>query len=89
MGWINWEHGQQDLELLENFKYIIKIRKKLKNIFNPSFIPNNQKNGLGDRYTSTPYIPQKIGQNKPEGEAPPGKVWSPEHGHWHEKSKNI
>ena len=20
-----------------------------------------------------------------QGEAPPGKVWSPEHGHWHDK----
>ena len=44
LGWMNWEHGQQDLELLEYFKYVIKIRKKLINIFNPSFFPNNQTN---------------------------------------------
>ncbi len=44
LGWMNWEHGQQDLELLEYFKYVIKIRKKLINIFNPSFLPNNQNN---------------------------------------------
>ncbi len=44
LGWMNWEHGQQDLELLEYFKYVIKIRKKLINIFNPSFSPNNQTN---------------------------------------------
>ncbi len=44
MGWMNWEHGQQDLELLDYFKYVIKIRKKLINIFNPSFFPNNQTN---------------------------------------------
>ncbi|MBO6960127.1 MAG: glycogen-debranching protein [Prochlorococcus marinus CUG1438] len=44
LGWMNWEHGQQDLELLEYFKYVIKIRKKLINIFNPSFPPNNQAN---------------------------------------------
>jgi len=44
LGWTNWEHGQQDLELLEFFKYVIKIRKKLINIFNPSFFPNNQTN---------------------------------------------
>ncbi len=44
LGWMNWEHSQQDLELLEYFKYVIKIRKKLINIFNPSFIPNNQNN---------------------------------------------
>ena len=44
LGWMNWEHGQQDLELLEYFKYVIKIRKKLINIFNPSFFPYNQTN---------------------------------------------
>jgi len=44
LGWMNWEHDQQDLELFEYFKYIIKIRKKLINIFNPSFIPSNQTN---------------------------------------------
>ena len=44
LGWMNWEHGQQDLELLEYFKYVIKIRKKLIHIFNPSFFPNNQTN---------------------------------------------
>ncbi len=44
LGWMNWENGQQDLELLDFFKYVIKIRKKLINIFNPSFFPNNQTN---------------------------------------------
>ncbi|KGG02756.1 Glycogen debranching enzyme [Prochlorococcus marinus str. MIT 9321] len=44
LGWMNWEHGQQDLELLEYFKYVIKIRKKLIDFFNPSFFPNNQPN---------------------------------------------
>ncbi|ABB50480.1 isoamylase [Prochlorococcus marinus str. MIT 9312] len=42
LGWMNWDHDQQDLELLEYSKYVIKIRKKLINIFNPSFLPNNQ-----------------------------------------------
>ena len=41
---MNWENGQQDLELLDYFKYVIKIRKKLINIFNPSFFPKNQTN---------------------------------------------
>ena len=36
LGWMNWDHSQQDLELFEYFKYIIKIRKKLIKIFNPS-----------------------------------------------------
>ncbi len=44
LGWMNWEHDQQDLELLEYFKYVIKIRKKLINIFNPSSFSNNQTN---------------------------------------------
>ncbi len=44
LGCMSWEHGQQDLELLEYFKYVIKIRKKLINIFNPSFFPYNQTN---------------------------------------------
>ena len=44
LGWMNWENDQQDLELLEYFKYVLKIRKKLINIFNPSFFPNNQLN---------------------------------------------
>ncbi len=44
LGWMNWGHGQQDLELLEYCKYVIKIRKKLINIFNPSFSPKNQTN---------------------------------------------
>jgi len=41
---MNWDPAQQDLELLEYFKYVIKIRKKLINIFNPSFLPNNPNN---------------------------------------------
>ena len=47
-------------------------------------IPNNEENESGNQYTSKPYMPQNIGQNKPDGEAPPGKVWSAEHGHWHD-----
>ena len=52
-----------------------------------SLIPDNQESGSGKQYTSKPYVPQKIRSNKPEGDAPPGKVWSAEHGHWHD-SKN-
>jgi hypothetical protein len=33
--------------------------------------------------TVTPNPPQPVPQ--PPGEVPPGKVWSPEHGHWHDK----
>ena len=32
------------MELLEYFKYVIKIRKKLINIFNPSFFPKDKTN---------------------------------------------
>jgi hypothetical protein len=28
--------------------------------------------------------PTASAQSQPPGEAPPGKVWSPEHGHWHD-----
>jgi len=50
LGWMNWDSGQQDLELLEFFKYVIKIRKKLINIFNPSFLPNNPNHENIPRY---------------------------------------
>ncbi len=50
-----------------------------------SLIPANTENRLDNQYASKPYEPQKIGKNKPEGEAPIGKVWSAEHGHWHDK----
>jgi len=50
LGWMNWDRSQQDLELLNYYKYVIKIRKKLINIFNPSFFPNNQTNENIPRY---------------------------------------
>ena len=31
LGWMNWDENQQDLELLNYLKYLIKIRKKLIN----------------------------------------------------------
>ena len=38
----------------------------------------------------TSVIPQNRTRSAtpPPGEAPPGKVWSPEHGHWHNISTN-
>ena len=30
-----------------------------------------------------------MGNQQPTGEAPPGKVWSPEHGHWHDINSNT
>ena len=50
LGWMNWDDDQQDLELLDYFKYVIKIRKKLRNIFNPSFFPNDTKQENIPRY---------------------------------------
>ena len=38
LGWMNWDQSKQDLELLNYLKYVIKIRKKLINIFNPSLL---------------------------------------------------
>ena len=49
-----------------------------------SLIPNNKENRSGNLNTSKPYITQNIGKIKPKGEAPPGMVWSAEHGHWHD-----
>ncbi len=42
LGWMNWNQSQQDLELLNYLKYVIKIRKKLIKIFNPSLLTNMQ-----------------------------------------------
>ena len=38
----------------------------------------------------TSVIPQATARSAtpPPGDAPPGKVWSPEHGHWHNISTN-
>ena len=47
-------------------------------------VPNNKENKLNNQYTSKPYIPQNTVNNKPDREAPPGKVWSAAHGHWHD-----
>ncbi len=45
LGWMNWDESQQDLELLKYFKYVIKIRKKLIKIINPTiFINKNHEN---------------------------------------------
>ena len=35
LGWMNWDNNQQDLELLSYIKYLIRIRKKFINFFNP------------------------------------------------------
>ena len=40
LGWMHWDASKQDLELLEFLKYLIKIRKQLIKILNPSFFPN-------------------------------------------------
>ena len=42
LGWMNWDHSQQDLELFNFLKYIIKIRKNLINFFNPSFLSSHK-----------------------------------------------
>ena len=39
-----------------------------------------------------PTAPSAVGSagyQQPPGQAPPGKVWSPEHGHWHDISPNM
>lgn len=41
------------------------------------YVTDSQKNAEAQGQGYTPAPP-------PEGEAPPGKVWSYEHGHWHD-----
>ena len=43
LGWMNWDNGQKDLELLDYLKYLIKIRKKLLKILNVEFYPTSKK----------------------------------------------
>ena len=50
LGWMNWDHNQQDLELLNYLKYLIKIRKKLIDIFNPSVLSNQENHENIPRY---------------------------------------
>ena len=44
LSWMNWEEKQQDLELLNYLKYLIKLRKKFIHLFNPIFSPNKKEN---------------------------------------------
>ena len=43
LGWMNWDENQQDLELLSYLKYLIKIRKKFINFFNPISSTNKKE----------------------------------------------
>ena len=38
LGWMNWDKNQQDLELLNYLKYLIKIRKNFIKLFNANFL---------------------------------------------------
>jgi len=42
LGWMNWDETQQDLELFNYLKYLIKLRKKFINYFNPISSPNKK-----------------------------------------------
>ena len=42
LGWMNWDKNQQDLELFNYLKYLIKLRKKFINFFNPIPTPNKK-----------------------------------------------
>ena len=50
------------------------------------FFTDNPASGSKNQNISKPFIPQKTGKNKLERNAPPGKVWSSEHGHWHDSN---
>jgi hypothetical protein len=34
--------------------------------------------------SAVPGVSPNLSQPQPPGETPPGKVWSPDHGHWHD-----
>lgn len=41
-------------------------------------------------FTQTPPVANiKVGKPAPAGAAPAGKVWSPEHGHWHDAPRTV
>ena len=42
LGWMNWDNSQQDLELLDYLKNLIRIRKKLIKLLNPSILSNTK-----------------------------------------------
>ena len=44
LGWMNWDKTQQDLELFNYLKYLIKLRKKFINLFNPILSLDKKEN---------------------------------------------
>lgn len=51
----------------------------------PAGQPPAAGGGIPDAGASRAPLPAgSAGAAQPAGEAPPGKVWSPEHGHWHD-----
>ena len=52
-----------------------------------SLIPDNKIGRNQKKAIYSPFIPKKVNKTKPEGQSPPGKVWSSEHGHWHDSKE--
>ena len=50
---------------------------------NTKFISDNTSSNLLPKPFSIENAPTL---KRPEGDAPPGKIWSVEHGHWHNKN---
>ena len=50
LSWMNWDENQQDLELYNYLKYLIKIRKKFINFINPTQLTNKQENDSPTNY---------------------------------------
>ena len=50
LGWMNWYENQQDLELLDFLKSLIKIRKQLNKLINPKFLSNKRNVDNMPRY---------------------------------------
>ena len=57
LAWMNWDENQQDLELLNYLKYLIKIRKKFINFFNPISSTNKKEiDNLVNYYSHGPKL---------------------------------
>ena len=74
--------------LLFWFFFFESPSKETESAFLPTpFVPQKQvgTSTPSEAVPPTPFVPQKqVGTPAPSEAAPPGKIWSQEHGHWHD-----
>ena len=84
-------HGQNNIKSLQFWILILIIILGLfwYLLFESDPTGSNNNININNNIISTPLIPQaKNKLSSPTEPAPPGKVWSPEHNHWHDAPKN-